>query len=101
MYPLTLQVHANGIWQDAMTLSFAQPEQGFMGPCAIAYEPSYVRNNLDAYESFSAKAVSARLPVDFDSFLLPAAPASFMTSPHRVRQSGFSWRIWGEQSPMA
>ncbi|CAM3276580.1 hypothetical protein PSPL106493_17205 [Pseudomonas plecoglossicida] len=72
-----------------MTLSFAQPEQGFMGPCAIAYEPSYVRNNLDAYESFSAKAVSARLPVDFDSFLLPAAPAFI----HDIAPSGAAKRF--------
>lgn len=89
MYPLTVQVYADGVWQDAMTLSFAQPEQGFIGPCAIAYEPSYVRQNLDAYESFFAKAVSARLPVDFDSFLLPAAPAFI----HDIAPSGAAKRF--------
>ncbi|MFK0312287.1 type II toxin-antitoxin system HipA family toxin [Pseudomonas sp. NPDC090233] len=89
MYPLTLQVYVDGCWQDAMTLSFSQPEQGFIGPCAFAYEPSYVKNNLDAYGSFLAKAVSARLPVDFDSFMLPAAPAFI----HDIAPSGAAKRF--------
>lgn len=89
MYPLTLQLFADGVWQDVMTLSFAKPEQGFVGPCAIAYEPAYVRHNLDAYQNFFAKAVSARLPVDFDSFLLPAAPAFI----HDIAPSGAAKRF--------
>lgn len=89
MYPLTLQVFADGIWQDAMTLTFLRPEQGFHGPCAVAYEASYVRDNLDAYQSFAAKAVSARLPVDFDSFMLPAAPAFV----HDIAPSGAAKRF--------
>lgn len=89
MYPLTLQLYADGVWQDVMTLSFAQPQQGFFGPCAIAYEPAYVRNNLDAYQSFFTKAVSARLPVDFDSFRLPAAPAFI----HDIAPSGAAKRF--------
>jgi len=48
MYSITLQIYADCAWQDAMTLSFAQPEQGFVGPCSIAYESSYIRANLDA-----------------------------------------------------
>jgi serine/threonine-protein kinase HipA len=89
MYALTLQVYADSTWQDAMTLSFAQPEQGFVGPCTIAYEPSYVRDNLDAYQSLLAKAVSARLPVDFDSFALPLAPAFI----HDIAPSGAAKRF--------
>lgn len=89
MYPLTLQVFTDGVWQDAMTLTFSQPEQGFNGPCAVAYEASYIRDNLDAYQSFAAKAVSARLPVDFDSFVLPAAPAFV----HDVAPSGAAKRF--------
>lgn len=89
MYPLTLQVYADSVWQDAMTLSFAHPEQGFVGPCALAYEPSYVRDNLDAYQSLFTKAVSVRLPVDFDSFVLPCAPAFI----HDIAPSGAAKRF--------
>jgi hypothetical protein len=72
---LTLQVYGNGVWQDAMSLSFAEPAEGFLGPCRFAYKSAYVHANLDAYQSPFALAVSARLPLDFDSISLPAAPA--------------------------
>ncbi|WP_027592106.1 type II toxin-antitoxin system HipA family toxin [Pseudomonas sp. LAIL14HWK12:I7] len=89
MYSITLQIYADCAWQDAMTLSFAQPEQGFVGPCSIAYESSYIRANLDAYQSQFAKAVSARLPVDFDSFSLSEAPAFI----HDIAPSGAAKRF--------
>lgn len=72
---LTLQVYGNGVWQDAMSLSFAEPAEGFLGPCRFAYKSAYVHANLDAYQSPFALAVSARLPLDFDSISVPAAPA--------------------------
>jgi len=75
MQNLTLQVYCAGIWQDAMTLSFAEPSQGFLSPCRFAYKSAYIHANLDAYQSTFDQAVSARLPVDFDSVSLPAAPA--------------------------
>lgn len=89
MHVLTLQIYADGVWQDAMTLVFSQPEQGFVGPCTVAYESSYVRANLDAYQSPFGKAVSARLPVDFDSFALRAAPAFI----HDIAPSGAAKRF--------
>jgi serine/threonine-protein kinase HipA len=72
MYNLTLQVYGAGIWQDAMTLSFAEPSQGFLSPCRYAYKSAYVAH---AYQSTFAQAVSARLPVDFDSIASREAPA--------------------------
>lgn len=89
MFNLTLQVYGNGIWQDAMTLSFAEPSQGFLGPCRFAYKSAYVHANLDAYESPFAQAVSARLPLDFDSISLPAAPAFL----HDIAPSGAAKRF--------
>lgn len=56
-------------------MNFAQPENGFLSPCEIAYKSAYIRNNLDAYQSTFAMAVSARLPVDYDTFSLKQAPA--------------------------
>lgn len=75
MYLLTLQLHAQGQWQDAMTLNIAQPEKGFLSPCQFAYNSSYVKANLDAYGSSFEKAVSVTLPVDFDSQVSKRAPA--------------------------
>lgn len=46
-----------------------------MSPCEIAYMSGYIRANLDAYLSVFSLAVSARLPVDFDTYRLKQAPA--------------------------
>ncbi|MGH8382096.1 type II toxin-antitoxin system HipA family toxin [Pseudomonas sp.] len=75
MQLLTLQLYADGRWQDVMSMNFAQPENAFLSPCEIAYKSDYIRNNLDAYQSTFAMAVSARLPVDYDTFSLKQAPA--------------------------
>lgn len=75
MHVLTLQLHANYRWEDAMTLGFSQPESGFKGPCDVIYTSAYIRDNLEAYQSTLAMAVSARLPVDFDLHALKHAPA--------------------------
>lgn len=72
---LTLQVYVSGFWQDVMSINFAQPEKGFLSPCEIAYKSAYIRANLEAYQSIFAQAVSARLPVDFDTHSLKQAPA--------------------------
>lgn len=75
MYLLTLQLHARGKWQDAMSLNFSQPENGFLSPCRFAYTSAYVGANVDAYQSTFDKAVSVRLPLDFDTQHSKKAPA--------------------------
>jgi serine/threonine-protein kinase HipA len=75
MYTLTLQVYESGNWRDAMTLVFADPEKGFEGPCRFGYKTSYVANNLDFIESPFCKAVSAKLPLNWDGASLKKAPA--------------------------
>lgn len=86
---LTLQIHAQGKWQDAMTLNFSEPEKGFLGPCQFGYTSAYVGANLDAYESTFDKAVSVRLPVDFDTQHSKKAPAFL----HDIAPSGAAKRF--------
>ena len=75
MYALTLQAYTTGKWLDAMTLVFVEPEKGFEGPCRFAYKKDYIANNFEYIESPFSKAVSARLPLDWDSTSLKKAPA--------------------------
>ncbi|MGW8463856.1 HipA domain-containing protein [Pseudomonas sp. CLCA07] len=75
MYALTLQAYTSGKWLDAMTLVFVEPEKGFEGPCRFGYKTDYVANNFEYIESPFSKAVSARLPLDWDSTSLKKAPA--------------------------
>ncbi len=75
MYALTLQTYTSGTWLDAMTLVFVEPEKGFEGPCRFGYKKDYVANNFEYIESPFSKAVSARLPLDWDSTSLKKAPA--------------------------
>jgi serine/threonine-protein kinase HipA len=75
MYTLTLQIYTAGKWLDAMTLIFAEPQKGFEGPCRFAYKQDYITGNFDYIQSPFARAVSARLPLDWDSVSLKKAPA--------------------------
>jgi len=75
MYRLTLQLHDQGQWHDAVAIAFADPEKSFASPCEFGYTSEYVKTNLDAYDSLFCQAASARLPVDFGSHRLQHAPA--------------------------
>lgn len=86
MYNLTLQIYSSGVWKDAMSLSFDDPSKGFLGPCRFAYKAGYV---LDAYPNSFSQGVSARLPVDFETFSLPEAPAFL----HDIAPSGAAKRF--------
>ncbi|BDM25516.1 hypothetical protein KMS_R52720 [Pseudomonas sp. LRP2-20] len=75
MHRLTLQLHDQGRWHDAVAIAFAEPEKSLSSPCEFGYTSEYVKTNLDAYDSLFCQAASARLPVDFGSHRLPHAPA--------------------------
>ncbi|WP_416771083.1 type II toxin-antitoxin system HipA family toxin [Pseudomonas sp. RHF3.3-3] len=75
MYALTLQAYTDGIWQDAMTLIFESPEKGFEGRCRFAYKQSYLLDHIEDMGSPFACAVSANLPLDWDSMDDRQAPA--------------------------
>lgn len=75
MYALTLQLYESGNWLDAMTLVFADPEKGFEGPCRFGYKTGYVAQHLEFIDSPFSRAVSARMPLNWDSASLKNAPA--------------------------
>lgn len=75
MYRLTLQLHDQGKWHDAIAIAFAEPERSLSSPCEFGYTSNYVKTNLHAYDSLFSQAASAKLPVDFGSHRLPHAPA--------------------------
>lgn len=82
MYNLTLQVYIDATWRDAMVLSFDSPEKGFESRCSFGYEQSYLADNYESTGTPFAKAVSARLPLDWDgwrsnapAFVYDIAPA--------------------------
>ncbi|MNZ55611.1 putative DNA-binding transcriptional regulator [compost metagenome] len=99
MYTLTLQIYAAGNWLDAMTLVFAEPQKGFEGPCRFAYKRDYITGNVDCIQSPFASAVSARLPLDWDSVSLKKAPAFL----HDIAPAGAAKRFlmarMGQEKP--
>lgn len=66
MYNLTLQIFTAGKWQDAMILSFDDPEKGFESRCSFGYETAYLAENIEAMGSPFSRAVSALYPLDWD-----------------------------------
>lgn len=82
MYQLTLQIFTAGKWDDAMVLSFDNPVKGFESRCNFGYETGYLVDNHEAIGSPFSKAVSARVPLDWDgrrsdapAFVYDIAPA--------------------------
>lgn len=47
MYQLTLQLHLQGRWHDAMQLTFDKPESGMASPCSLGYQADYLVELLD------------------------------------------------------
>ncbi|WP_330212543.1 HipA domain-containing protein [Pseudomonas sp. Z18(2022)] len=74
-YRLMLQIFANGRWHDAVRLEFTEPQKGFDGPCQFAYRQDYLVENLEDIQLPFSKAVSARVPLDWDVKFLKTAPA--------------------------
>ncbi|MGV6397277.1 hypothetical protein ACTUVN_002982 [Pseudomonas caspiana] len=79
-----------------MTLTFDDPANGFFGPCRFAYKASYV---LNADADSRDQSVSARLPVDFETYELRQAPAFL----HDIAPAGAAKRFLiaqiGRQKP--
>ncbi|MBA6098052.1 HipA domain-containing protein [Pseudomonas juntendi] len=75
MYRLTLQLHDQAQWHDAVAIAFVEPEKGLSSPCEFGYTSEYVKTHLEAYDSLFCQEASARLPVDFGSHRLQHAPA--------------------------
>lgn len=75
MHNLTLQIHTDGQWRDAMELCFEQPDEGLEGRCAYGYRQDYLVDSLEAVGSRLNTSVSATCPVGWDSWRGREAPA--------------------------
>ncbi len=75
MFPLIVQVHLDGQWQDAMELAFLRPADGHASPCTLGYLDAYVVAHMDQLDATTATAVSATLPLDWSIHTEPQWPA--------------------------
>ncbi|WP_411381812.1 type II toxin-antitoxin system HipA family toxin [Pseudomonas sp. MPB26] len=75
MLKLTVQIYTEGEWQDAMLLTFDAPQQGFESRCSFGYDQRYLVEHLDDFATPFAKAVSARLPLQWEGGRTQGAPA--------------------------
>lgn len=75
MLSLTLQIYAEGKWQDALLLIFDTPQQGFDSRCSFGYDQRYLVDHLDDLATPFATAVSAGLPLQWEGCRTQGAPA--------------------------
>lgn len=66
MEPITLQVHLDGQWRDAMVVSFDKPEDGLRSRCSASYEVEYLAKRLDDMGTVKSPAVSADFPLSWE-----------------------------------
>ncbi len=75
MSEITIQLHQQGVWHDAMRLTFDRPQAGQASPCNFAYTSDYLVNHLSSFDSRTAQAVSATLPLGWETYRTPQLPA--------------------------
>ncbi len=75
MNPLTVQLHLDGQWHDAMELLFLRPADGHASPCTLGYLDAYVVAHMERLGATTAAAVSATLPLDWTIRTEPQWPA--------------------------
>jgi serine/threonine-protein kinase HipA len=98
MYPLTLQIHTDHVWHDAMQLTFEQSALGLEGTCSYGYKQAYLVDALDVMGSTLSNAVSATLPLGWDLWRLPHAPSFlFDILPAGAARRSLLKRLGGER----
>jgi serine/threonine-protein kinase HipA len=99
MHSLTLQLYSGHAWNDAMHLNFEQPEVGLAGACSFGYEQTYLLETLEHMGSRLEHAVSATVPLGWDSYRGTPAPAFL----HDILPAGAARRFLlqrlGKQKP--
>jgi len=75
MVRLTLQIYAEGKWQDAMLLTVDTPQLGFESRCSFGYDQRYLVEHLDEMATPFATSVSARFPLQWEGGRAQSAPA--------------------------
>lgn len=68
METITLQIHLDGQWHDAMRLRFDAPADGLRSRCSARYEADYLVAHLDELGTAKAPAVSAGFPLGWDDY---------------------------------
>jgi serine/threonine-protein kinase HipA len=66
MESITLQIHLDGRWCDALVLSFDSPRDSLRSRCTINYQPEYLVDQYIQLGTVKAPAVSANLPLEWD-----------------------------------
>jgi len=66
MESITLQIHSDGRWRDALVLSFDSPRDSLRSRCTINYHPEYLVDQYIQLGTVKAPAVSANLPLEWD-----------------------------------
>jgi serine/threonine-protein kinase HipA len=72
MESITLQIHSDGRWRDAMVVSFDSPRDSLRSRCTINYQPEYLVDQHIQLGTVKAPAVSANLPLEWDIRREPA-----------------------------
>lgn len=66
MESITLQIHSNGCWRDALVVSFDSPRDSLRSRCNINYVPEYLVDQYIQLGTVKAPAVSANLPLEWE-----------------------------------
>lgn len=66
MESITLQIHSDGRWRDALLLSFDSPRDSLRSRCTINYQPEYLVDQYIQLGTVKAPAVSTNLPLEWD-----------------------------------
>lgn len=66
MESITLQIHSEGHWRDAVVVSFDSPGDSLRSRCTIHYLPEYLVDQFIQLGTVKAPAVSANLPLEWD-----------------------------------
>ncbi|MBK3468168.1 type II toxin-antitoxin system HipA family toxin [Pseudomonas sp. MF6776] len=69
---ITLQVHSDGRWRDALWISFDSPRDSLRSRCNLSYQPEYLVDQFLHLGTVKAHAVSANLPLEWDIRREPA-----------------------------
>lgn len=75
MRTITLQIHHQGYWQDALILTFDEPSRGFSSPGSFCYASEFLVNNLEQIPTILPPAISARIPLNWETCFFNQAPA--------------------------
>lgn len=66
MESITLQIHSDGRWRDALVVSFDSPRESLRSRCTINYQPEYLVSQYIQLGTVKAPAVSANLSLEWD-----------------------------------